>query len=172
VLAFHVRSTLCGGGTVPVPVKLSTGELAALLTKEALSEAVPLAWGVKVTVTGALCPAAMLNGKESPLKTNSEVPVLAEEMVTLEPVALSVPVMLLLCPTTTLPKLSVAGLMVNWPAAVPVPDSRIARLGFEAFETTEMLPLALPAEVGAKEAPKVKLCPGMRVIGKLSPLML
>jgi hypothetical protein len=171
VLAFQVRFTLCCGGAVPVPVKLSTGVLTALLTNDSLSEAVPLAWGVKVTVTCALCPAAILSGKDIPLRANSEVPVLAEEMVTLEPLALRVAVMLLLCPTTTLPKLSVAGLMVNWPAAVPVPDSEIARLGFEAFETTEMLPLKLPADVGAKTPPKVKLCPGIRVIGRLSPLM-
>jgi hypothetical protein len=35
-----------------------------------------------------------------------------------------------------------------------------------------MLPLTLPAEAGAKVAPKVKLCPGISVIGRLSPLML
>ena len=72
-----------------------------------------VAWGVKVTVMVALLPAAMLNGKDCPLRANSEVPVAAEETITVEPVALSVAVMLLLCPTTTLPKLRVPGLTVS-----------------------------------------------------------
>lgn len=67
-----------------------------MVTNVALAEAVPLAWGVKVTVKGALWPAGMVNGNESPLRANSEVLVAAEETVTLEPVALSVAVRLLL----------------------------------------------------------------------------
>jgi len=35
-----------------------------------------------------------------------------------------------------------------------------------------MFPLALPAEVGVKTTPKVKLCPGIRVNGKVSPVRL
>jgi hypothetical protein len=35
-----------------------------------------------------------------------------------------------------------------------------------------MFPLALPAEVGVKTTPKVKLCPGIRVSGKVSPVTL
>ena len=35
-----------------------------------------------------------------------------------------------------------------------------------------MLPVALPPEVGVKMAPKVKLCPGIRVNGKVSPVTL
>ncbi len=147
-------------------------EFVALLTKEALAEAVPLVCGVKVTVMLALLPAATLNGKDCPLRANSEVPVAPEETITLDPVALSVAVMLLLCPTTTLPKLKVPGLMVSWPAIAPLPDIEIARFGFEAFDTTAMFPLTLPAEVGAKMAPKVKLCPGISVNGKVSPVTL
>ena len=55
---------------------------------------------------------------------------------------------------------------------MPVPDKAIVRFGFEAFDTTETLPPTLPAEVGVKAAPNVKLCPGIRVMGKLSPLTL
>ena len=84
-----------------------------IAAKDTLSEAAPVAWGVKVTVMVALLPAAMPNGKDCPLRANSEVPVAAEETITVEPVALSVAVMLLLCPTTTLPKLRVPGLTVN-----------------------------------------------------------
>jgi hypothetical protein len=53
------------------------------------------------------------NGNESPFRENSEVPFAAEEIVTLEPVALSVVVILLLVPTTTPAKFSVTGTIVN-----------------------------------------------------------
>ncbi|HEU0047413.1 MAG TPA: hypothetical protein VFQ43_07390, partial [Nitrososphaera sp.] len=42
----------------------------------------------------------------------------------------------------------------------------------EALETTEMLPVTLPAEFGAKTTPKVKLCPGIKVSGRFNPLTL
>ena len=53
-----------------------------------------------------------------------------------------------------------------------MPDSEIVNVESDALETTAMLPLAVPAEVGLKTAPKVKLCPGIRVRGRLSPLTL
>jgi len=158
---------------VPLPVRASrAGELEALLLKDVLAVAVPLACGLKVTVNEALWPAAMVEGKERPLRANSEVLVVAEETVTLEPVALSVAVKLLLWPTTTLPKSKIAGLTPNWPApaTVPVPARETVRL--EASEITEMLPLALPGEVGEKTVPKVKLCPGIKVRGRFKPVML
>lgn len=148
------------------------GELEALLRNEALAVAVPLARGLKVTVSEALWPAASVKGNDSPETANSGVVTVAEETVTLEPVALSDAVRLALCPTTTLPKFKLEGETVNWPAAVPVPANEIASVEFEALDTTEMLPLALPAEMGANTAPKVKLCPGIRVRGRVSPLML
>jgi len=42
----------------------------------------------------------------------------------------------------------------------------------EALETTERLPVTLPAEFGAKITPKVKLCPGIKVSGRFNPLTL
>jgi len=98
---------------VPLPVKDSAVEFEALLANKTLSEAVPLACGVKVTLNDALCPAGSVKGNESPLKANSEVPTLADETVTLEPVALSVAVILLVVPTTTLPKFKVPGLTAS-----------------------------------------------------------
>ncbi len=97
MLGLQERSTLCCGGGVPLPVRDSrAGELEASLVKDVLAVAVPLACGVKVTVTEALWPAAMVEGSERPLRANSGVLVVAEETVTLEPVALSVAVKLLL----------------------------------------------------------------------------
>src|SRR5207249_11147908 len=114
LLGLHDRSTLCCGGGVPLPLNAATaGELAALLANETLSDAVPLACGVNTTLTVALCPAVTVRGNETPLRVNSEVLNPAEETVTLAPVALNVALLVLLCPTMTLPKLRVAGETVN-----------------------------------------------------------
>jgi hypothetical protein len=93
-------------------------------------------------------------------------------MVTLDPEALSVAVALLLDPTVTLPKLRVEGLRESCPGEVPVPDKAMVKLATEALEVSTRLPLALPLAVGAKFTPKVKLWPGLRVKGRLSPLTL
>jgi len=45
-------------------------------------------------VNGTLWPAGILSGKVKPLRTNSELFEVAEDTVTLEPVALRVPVWL------------------------------------------------------------------------------
>ena len=173
MLSLQDRSTLCCGGVVPVPVSDSlVGEFVALLMNEAVADAAPLACGVNVTVNDLLPPAEMVKGNESPLRANSEVLTLAEDTVTLAPVAFSVPVRLALDPTVTLPKFSVAGVTDNCPAAVPVPDRGTDKFGFDPLDTTAMLPLTAPAEVGAKVALKVKLCPGVKVSGGLIPLTL
>jgi len=139
-----------------VPVNASTtGVVEALLLKEMLPEAVPLLCGVNVTLTGALCPAASASGNETPLKLNSGLLVLADETVTLDPLALSVAVKLLFWPTVMLPKSNAAGDNSNWPDAVAEPESEIVRLEFEASDTMAILPLAVPDDVGAKTVLKV-----------------
>ena len=40
-----------------------------------------------------------------------------------------------------------------------------------AVETMEILPLALPAALGVKVVANVKLCPAVRIIGTLRPLI-
>lgn len=42
----------------------------------------------------------------------------------------------------------------------------------EASEVNEIVPVTEPADAGANVAPKVKLCPAIRVRGRLSPVML
>ena len=54
-----------------------------------------------------------------------------------------------------MPKLMAAGVTANDPGVVPVPLSGMERLGLEALELTERLPLELPAVVGAKMMLKV-----------------
>jgi hypothetical protein len=44
--------------------------------------------------------------------------------------------------------------------------------GFDAVLVIAMLPVALPAALGVKVAVNDVLCPGLRVAGRLRPLML
>jgi len=156
-----------------VPVREATTGVPELpVLKEIDAVAVPLLVGVKVTVNDLLWPDCRVSGSDSPLRLNSVVLVLAEEIVTLPPLALNVSVRLLLEPTATLPKSRLLGETANWPTAAPVPDSAIDGAVPVAFETTARLPLALPAESGANTRLKVKLCPADSVKGKVIPLTL
>jgi len=157
VLAFQDRETLCCGEVTPSPVSDSMAELEALVAKERVPEAVPEAWGAKTTVMGTLCPDAMVSGRVMPLKENSGLFTLAEDTVTLAPVALKVPAWDALAPTVTLLKLAEVGETTNWPCAVPVPVSGTISVGFEAFELTVIVPLAVLAACGAKVVLKVTL---------------
>jgi hypothetical protein len=77
-----------------------------------------------------------------------------------------------LFPTVTLPKLRLVGFAPSAPAATPVPDKGIVRVGFDAFEVTVTLPLALPAAVGVNVTVKLALCPAVNVTGVVIPLRL
>jgi len=90
-VSFQERSTLCCGGAAPVPVKVSAAEFEALLVNEPIAEVLPDVCGVNVKVNGTLCPAAIVRGKVSPLSENSALVTVAEDSVTLDPLALSVP---------------------------------------------------------------------------------
>ena len=75
-----------------------------------------------------------------------------------------------LFPTVTLPKLRLVGFAPSAPAARPVPESGIARVGLDAFEVIAMLPVAAPVVVGVKVTLKVVLCPADRIRGAVIPL--
>jgi hypothetical protein len=161
------------GVAVPDPVRVSiVGVLAALLTREMIPDAVPLARGVKVKVSDTLCPAAMVLGKDIPPRMNSELLEVAEDRIALEPVAVRVAVRVLLAPTATLPKFKAVALEVIRPAGIPFPDRAIDKSGVEAFETIAIRPLAFPPTLGAKRRLKVTLCPLFRFRGNLRPLKL
>lgn len=173
MLAFQLKLTLCGGGALPVPVKDSAvGEFAALLMNERTADAVPLLCGVNPIVNEALWPAEIVTGKESPLKANSELVLVPDDTVTLVPDALSVPVWLFVVPTETIPKFNVVGETDKDPAGVPLPESGMVIVEGVAFETTEMLPLALPALVGVKIVLNVTLWPAVSVKGAFKPCSL
>src|SRR5882757_963234 len=114
----------------------------------------------------------MVLGSDSPLRLNSALVEVAEEMVTLDPVAVKVAVTLLLVPTATLPKFKVLALEVNCPAGTPLPARAIASFGFDAFESTAIPPLTFPPSFGVKRTLKVTLCPLFRLRGKLRPYKL
>ena len=143
-----------------------------MLANARVAEAVPLNCGVKVTVKEAFWPTERVSGNVIPLTVNSELFDNAEETVTLPALALSVTVWLWFAPTTTLPKSTVAGETASSPWPVAVPDREILRFGSEASDTAEMVPVADPAEVGAKTTLNVILCPELSVCGRFKPLML
>lgn len=93
VLAVHDKATVWTGAAVPVPVRLAVlGELEAVLAKEAVAEATPLAPGAKVTVKDTGWLVVTVTGNERPLTENSEAfvpPKLTEDTDTLAPVAVS-----------------------------------------------------------------------------------
>jgi len=64
-----------------------------------------------------------------------------------------------LLPITTLPKLTAAGALAK-PGCVPAPLSAIDMGEFGALLEIEILPVALPTDVGENCAVKVILCPG------------
>ena len=95
--------------------------------------------------------------------------VLADETVTLDPVAVRVAVRVLLLPTVTLPKFKAVALEVSLPAEMPLPETAMVGEEFELFESTEIAPVALPLVFGVKRTAKVTLCPLLRVIGRVKP---
>lgn len=166
LLAPQERVTLCCAATTPLPITDSVvGDFAALLTKSSVAVAVPEACGKNVTVKGIECPAGMLKGVEIPLSLNSTFVVVTEEIVTAEPVALSVPLRAPFEPTGTLPKFTVLGTSVNCPALVSFPESAMFRRGFEAVEITARSPELAPEVPGANTTLKVRLCPDASLTG-------
>lgn len=133
------------------------GELEALLAKVNVAEVAPLACGVKVTLKEADCPAARVTGSEIPESTNSALFRLAELTVTEAPLAVRLPPSDAFAPTTTLPKLKLAGETASCPGVVPVPLSAIFSVELEAFEMTARFPLAAPPADGVKVAVNVTL---------------
>src|SRR5580700_3093029 len=166
VLAFQDRCTVCTGVDIPVPVKVSTVvEDWALLVKVNAAVAAPVVCGVNVTVNAAFWPAGIVIGNDRPPTLNAELLLLTALTVTLAPLAVRLPDAVPLVPTTTLPRPMAVGLAASVPvvAVVPVPDSGTVTVGFEALDPIVMLPLIVPAAVGANFALKVQLALGASV---------
>lgn len=105
-----------------------------------------------------------------PLNLNSELFSVAEEIVTLLPLAVSVALIVLLVPTATLPNLKLVGLIPNCPPLTPDPDKGTVMVRLDNLLMNEMLPLTLLADFGVKVTFRVKLCPGVSVSGSDNPV--
>jgi hypothetical protein len=154
---------------IPDPVRVSTtDEFVASLLSEMFPDAVPVLCGLKVRVTGMLWPAARVWGRERPLRLNSTLVEVADEMVTFDPVAVRVAVTLLLAPTATLPKFKAVMLELSVPGVMPLPERTMAKSG--AVEATAIVPVMPPSAGGVQRTLKVTLCPWPRLTGRLKPL--
>ncbi len=94
-------------------------------------------------------------------------------MLTLElPVLVSVTVCMALLPTVTLPKLRLAGLAVSCGvAATPVPLIAMVVGEAGALLTKDTPPLTPSALVAEKATLKLVFCPGVRVKGRVNPIV-
>ena len=126
-----------------------------------------------MTVRDMLFPAAKVSGSVGPLTLNPAPLEVACEMLKLLVVVL---VMLTLCvllePTVTVPKLTLAGLAASEPlvAAPPVPERATFVGELLALLTTDMAPLTVPVAVGENLTEKDVLCPAAKVSGSAGPL--
>jgi hypothetical protein len=112
--------------------------------------AVPALAGANVMLNVVDCPAAMVVGKDAPVKLKPVPEAAALDTVTLvPPVFETTTAVVCLPPTVTLPKLTLLGLEAKDPAASPVPERAIFS-GELASEVMARLPFAAPLEEGAK----------------------
>jgi hypothetical protein len=135
---------------VPVPLSaIVSGEPGALLVIEAVPLALPAVVGENVALKEVLCPGLRVSGAVMPLMVNPVPDALAAEMVTLAvPEFVNVTVCDPLLPTSTLPKLTLAGLGVSCPCT-PVPAREMAAGELVALLVTLTLPVTLPVTPGA-----------------------
>jgi hypothetical protein len=158
---------------VPVPVRFSTvGDPPALLAIETLPVTAPAAVGVYFTLNVAVCPTFNVDGDVTPVAVKPLPVTVTPEIATAAcPEFVNVEVNVELLPTATLPKLSVPGFSVNCPtaAADPVPESAIVDGDVGSLLVIEMLPVSLPAAVGANVALNVADWPAVIVFGVVIP---
>jgi hypothetical protein len=157
----------------PVPLReIVNGELGALLTSVTDPVTLPAALGPNTALNVVALPAAIVTGAVIPVVLKPAPETVTEEIVTVElPPLFRLTVCELFVPVVTLPNAAVVGVAANC-GCVPVPLKGMVSGEFCPLLTIEMLPLALPADVGANWALKVVLSPAPNVSGVLNPLML
>jgi hypothetical protein len=157
----------------PVPLReIVSGELGALLASVIDPVTPPAALGPNTALNVAALPAAMVSGAVIPVVLKPAPEAVTEEIVTVAPPPfVRLMVCELLIPVVTLPNAAVVGVAANC-GCVPVPLKAIVAGEPGALLAIEMLPVAAPAEVGAKTAENDALLPALIVIGMLAPLML
>ena len=129
----------------------------ALLTNARLADTEPDVCGRKVTLNGMDCPGAKVAGNEIPFRINSALVLLADEIVTDEPLALKLPVKDAVDPVVILPKFSAEGVNSNVPAESAVPDKGILSCESVALDSTARLAEVVPETVAVNMMGKVRL---------------
>jgi hypothetical protein len=137
-------------GWVPVPLReIVSGELGALLTTVIVPVTVPAALGPNTALNVADLPAATVTGAVIPVVLKPAPVTVTDEIVTVAPPPF---VRLMVCelfvPVATLPNAAVVGEAANC-GCVPVPLKGIVSGEFCPLLAIEMVPLAIPAVVGA-----------------------
>jgi len=113
-----------------------------------------------------------VSGVDNPVMLKPVPDAAAAEIVTLaDPEFVMVTDAEPLVPTGTLPKFTLVGLAAR-PPCVPVPVRGIESVASVALLVIEILPVALPAAVGANCAVKLTFRPAPMVTGAVMPVML
>jgi hypothetical protein len=98
------------------------------------------------------------------VRVNSELLELADERVTLAPMAVTLPVWLWLPPTVRVPKLMDPGVSASVPVEfIAVPERETATEGSGAVELMVRIALSLPSTMGANLTERFALTPAGRV---------
>jgi hypothetical protein len=163
----------------PVPLR-GTDKLGfdAFEVMDTLPVTLPVDEGESVTLNDMLCPGAKVSGALIPDKLNPVPLTVAAEIVAFKPpVFFTVSVCVWLCPTMTLVNVRLAGVAVSVAGGTAVPLNAVVKLGSDAFEMMDTLPLKLPADGGVSVTLNDALCPGVNVNGvaipdKLNPVPL
>lgn len=170
VLGSQFNATVRELSCPPLPAS-AIDKLPALLAIASVPTSLPVAGGANVTFKTAVCPGGTVVLPPTPLAPKPE-PVTS----TLLMMAFAFPVFVrvtpseLLLPTTTLPKSKLAVLAPNTGAEItPLPLAEIASGELGALLSSEMEPVAFPAELGANTTLKVMFWPGAMLIGTVSP---
>jgi hypothetical protein len=157
----------------PVPARATTsGEFSVLFTRVSLPERLLAEAGVKLTVKAEEPPGGTESGSASPEKLKP-VPV-SDAWVTLRfavPGLLMASIWVLVIPTVTLPKPTLAG-TTEICGCTPLPLNEIVAGELLALLTKLRLPVTLPTVAGAKLTASETLWPAARVMAPLKPLKL
>jgi hypothetical protein len=160
-----------GVAAVPVPLSgTAVGEFGALLVILTLPVRLPAVVGANCTVNVVVAPAGTVAGVASPLTlTAPALSPFCEIVSDAVPVFVNVKLWDFVCPSTSLPKLKLAGETV-YPACVPVPLRATPSDGFDALLAMVIDPVAPPEEVGVNVALSVILEDAFTVTGAVAPV--
>jgi hypothetical protein len=174
MLAPQFKATECDVPLTPVPASATLpGEFVALLAIVTSPLTAPALFGANTTSISAVWFGAIVVPL-TPLFTLNPVPVvLICDTVTLElPVLVTATPSMLVFPTISFPKfrLVVDSEMLRV-AVPPLPLNANVYVGLLALLLTVMLPVALPAFVGANDTVKLLVCEAASVMGRARPLI-